>query len=376
MHAHIRLGRLFGVEIGLHYSWFIIALLITLSLAASFGATNPGWGSTTIWVSAIITGVLFFTAIVAHELAHALVARRRGTPVRRITLFALGGMAHMEKETADAKTEFWMGIAGPIASLVIGIACLGIAAATGWEPGQDANSPVVAVLVWLGYINVVLAVFNMIPGYPLDGGRILRAAIWWKTGQLDRATRIASRIGQGVAWLFIAIGLVRMFSGAGFAGLWLAFIGWFLLQAARASYFQVQVMETLREVRVGDIMDHDCGNIDRHVTLKRFVDDHLLRTGQRCFLVQDHGQVVGLITPKEIKQIEYERWPDVEVAAAMRPLDQLKTVTLDTPASEAMEIMSQEDINQLPVIKEGHLEGLVSRGHILRLLEARRDLSM
>jgi len=136
------------------------------------------------------------------------------------------------------------------------------------------------------------------------------------------------------------------------------------------------VMETLREVRVGDIMDHDCGNIDRHVTLKRFVDDHLLRTGQRCFLVQDHGQVVGLITPKEIKQIEYERWPDVEVAAAMRPLDQLKTVTLDTPASEAMEIMSQEDINQLPVIKEGHLEGLVSRGHILRLLEARRDLSM
>ena len=208
MEAQIKLGRILGVEIGLQYSWIIIAFLITLSLAGHFQTENPEWGSGVVWVSAILTAALFFAAIVAHELSHAAVAKARGLPVRSITLFALGGVANIEKEAGDAKTEFWMGIAGPIASVLIGMFLLGIASVLGWvpEPGMTLSTPetpLLAMLVWLGYINISLAVFNMIPGFPLDGGRVLRAILWWLSGDADRATRSAARAGQFVAFFFI-----------------------------------------------------------------------------------------------------------------------------------------------------------------------------
>ena len=228
MKAQIKLGRIFGVQIGLHYSWFIIALLITLSLAAQFKVSNPDWSDGLRWGLAILTAVLFFAAIVAHELSHAAVAKARGLPVRSITLFALGGVAQIEKEAADAKTEFWMGIIGPITSLVIGAVCLAVTLALGWKPPEFPKNPLPAMLMWLGYINISLGIFNLVPGFPLDGGRVLRGIIWWITGDATRATRIASRIGQLIAFGFILLGLVRFFGGAGFGGLWIAFIGWFL----------------------------------------------------------------------------------------------------------------------------------------------------
>src|SRR5882672_1216648 len=182
MKSHIKLGRIFGIEIGLHFSWFIIALLITLSLADQFHSLNSDWGEGVIWAAAIGTSLLFFVTIIAHELSHAAVAKARGLPVRSITLFALGGVAQIEKEASDAKTEFWMGIAGPITSALIGIACLGLAVTLGWSPNVANQAPAAAMLGWLGIINITLAIFNMIPGFPLDGGRVLRAIIWWTTG--------------------------------------------------------------------------------------------------------------------------------------------------------------------------------------------------
>src|ERR1041385_4953889 len=173
MKAQIRLGRIFGVEIGLHYSWFIIALLITFSVANQFQLNNPHWSDSLRWGLAIVTAVLFFVSIVVHELSHALVAKARGLPVRAITLFALGGVAQIEKEAADAKTEFWMGIVGPITSFVIGLLCLGITFALGWTPPQFSHNPLTAMLMWLGVINLGLAMFNMIPGFPLHRGRVL-----------------------------------------------------------------------------------------------------------------------------------------------------------------------------------------------------------
>src|SRR5881397_1671054 len=210
MKAQIKLFKIFGIQIGLHYSWLLIAVLVVLSLAGQFAATNREWGSNVIWGLAILTALLFFAAIVVHELSHAAVAKARGLPVRSITLFALGGVAQIEKEAADAKTEFWMGIAGPITSAVIGLVLLGIAAALGWTPASRTlmstpDTPLLAMLVWLGYINVSLAVFNMIPGFPLDGGRVLRAILWWLTGDAARSTRTAARTGQGVAFGFIAL---------------------------------------------------------------------------------------------------------------------------------------------------------------------------
>ena len=376
MDAQIKLGRIFGIKIGLHYSWLIIALLIAFSLAGHFAAAHPNWGRGVIWGMAIITALLFFAAIVAHELSHALVARRRGLPVRSITLFALGGVAQFEKEAEDATTEFLVSIVGPLASVVIGFVCLILAWLLGWTMMTEPTTPLMAMLVWLGYINIGLAIFNMLPGFPMDGGRVLRALIWWFTGSAERATRIASLTGQVVAFGFIVLGIYRFFAGAGFSGLWMAFIGWFLLNAAKATYAQQELTERLRGVRVGDLMTRDCTLVDGNANLQIFVHDYLLHTGRRCFLVAEQGVVTGLITPNEVKGIPQARWPFTLVYDVMRPLEQLRTVTPETPVSEALEIIGREDLNQLPALANGRLEGMISRDQILRYLLTRAELKI
>lgn len=376
MNAPIKLGRIAGIEIGLHYSWLIIAILITLSLAGHFQSLNPGWGSGVVWGVALVTGVLFFAAIVAHELAHSLVGRRFGLPVRSITLFALGGVAQMEKDASDPKTEFWTGIAGPIASVVIGAGCLVLAGLLGWTGPTRPGSPAAAVAAWLGYINILLAMFNLIPGYPLDGGRVLRALLWWRSGDRDGATRDSSLVGQMVALAFIVFGIVRFFTGAGLGGLWLSFIGWFLLDASRTSYAQVELSVRLRSVRVADLMERDCEVIDGHLNLQTFAHDYLLRTGRRCHIVAENGRIEGLITTHEVRTIPQARWPYVTVDSVMRPLAELRTVSPDTPILEALELMAREDVNQLPVTASGRLEGILTRSHVMRILQTRAELGV
>ena len=375
MKPSITLGRLFGVHIGLHYSWFIIALLITLSLAGTLWCDRSQLEPAIVWTSAVITAVLFFVSIVLHELSHALVARARGVSVRSITLFALGGVATMEKPAPDARTEFWIAVAGPIASVAIGVGCYALAASLGWSPQVDV-SPSTAVLGWLGYVNISLAIFNLIPGFPLDGGRILRAILWGRSGDADRATMTAARVGQAVAFGFILLGVMRFFGGAGFGGLWIAFIGWFLLQAAQASYAQVAVVADLRGVRVRDIMSTDCATVSADMRVQTLVDEHLLRTGQRCFVVGDPGRIVGLITSHEIKGVARDRWASTPLSDVMRPIGQLRTIHPDMLAIDALTLMGREDVNQLPVMFEGKFEGMVGRRHILQLLQARAELNM
>ncbi len=376
MKSHIKLGRILGIEIGLHLSWFIIALLITLSLADQFHTLNSNWGEGVIWATAIGTSLLFFAAIIAHELSHAMVAKARHLPVRSITLFALGGVAQIEREAGEASTEFFMGIAGPIMSALIGIVCLVLAWALGWTPLEIPHTPLLALLMWLGYINISLAIFNLIPGFPLDGGRVLRGIIWWITGDSMRATRIASRIGQVVAFAFIITGIVRFFMGAGFGGLWLSFIGWFLLDAAGASRRQVEMNSRLRGVRAGDLIERDCEVVSAHDSLQTFVDEHLLRSGNQCFLVRDGHGIEGVITPYEVAATDRARWPYTTIDQAMRPLDQLPAVAPDTPITEAIEIMDRENANELPVASNGRIEGFITRGGVLRLLQTRAALEM
>jgi Zn-dependent protease/CBS domain-containing protein len=375
METQIRLGRVFGIEIGLHYSWFLIALLITLSLAGHFRTTQPAWGEATIWLAALVTGVLFFSALVLHELSHALTARARGLPVGAITLFALGGVSRIEREPGRPSTELLIGIVGPVTSALVGVLCLAVAGAMGWRAAADPSTPAVAVLVWLGYINFGLAIFNMIPGYPLDGGRVLRALAWWATGDAQRATRIAARGGQAIAYLFIALGLIRFFAGAGLGGLWIAFIGWFLLTAAGATFGRLQIQQGLRGLRVADVMQRECARVDGETSLQEVVDD-LLRTGQRCFVVTDGGGVLGLITPHEIKEVPRPQWPTFPAARAMRPLERLRVVAPDSLVEEAFQVMVKEDIHQLPVVAGGRLEGVIGRGDVLRLLRVREELGV
>src|SRR5208337_401791 len=376
MHSNIKLGRIHGIEIGLHYSWFIIAALIVFSLGEHFRQVNPNWPTSQIWIAALFTAVLFFVTLLLHELSHSLVAQARGLKVKAITLFALGGVSQIQDDATDAKTEFWVAIAGPIASLVIGFGCLAIAAGLGWRRSVEPHTVVAAVLVWLGYINIGLAIFNMIPGFPLDGGRVLRAIVWAITKNADGSTRTAARVGQVVAFLFIVYGIWQFFAGAGFNGLWMAFIGWFLMDAAKASYAQVDIAAAFRGLRVSQVMSHDCVIVNRGMSLQEFVDTYLLRTGRRCFAVEDHGRLVGLITPRDVGAIPRERWDVTTVREAMRPLEELHVITPDTQVLDALKLMAGNDVNQLPVVANGTLQGIVSRSHLMQLLQARSELQL
>jgi Zn-dependent protease len=224
MKSQIKLGTLFGVELGLHFSWLVIALLITFSLVAQFHAVNRDWSQAAVWITAVLTGVLFFACLFAHELSHALVAKARGIPIHKITLFLLGGVAQIEKEASDAKTEFWMAIVGPFTSGVLGLILLSFAYSTGWIPRSQPATPGVALLVWLGYINLALAAFNMIPGFPLDGGRVLHAILWWIMRDAERSTRAAARVDR---WLRFCSSLLEFWSF--FRAQGLEVYGWLLL---------------------------------------------------------------------------------------------------------------------------------------------------
>jgi Zn-dependent protease/CBS domain-containing protein len=376
MHSNIKLGRIHGIEIGLHYSWFIIAALIVFSLGQHFRQVNPHWATSQIWIAAVLTAVLFFVTLLLHELSHSLVAQARGLKVKAITLFALGGVSQIQDDATDAKTEFRVAIAGPIASLIIGFGCLAIALALGWQRSAEPYTLVTAVLVWLGYINIGLAVFNMIPGFPLDGGRVLRAIVWAIDKNADRSTRIAAGVGQVVAFLFILEGIWQVFSGAGFGGLWIAFIGWFLLDAARASYAQVETTTAFRDIRVSEVMSRDCVTVNRGMSLQEFVDTYLLRTGQRCFAVEDRGRLVGLITPRDVGAVPRERWEMTTVREAMRPLERLHVITPDTQVLDALKLMASNDVNQLPVVANGTLQGILCRSQLIQLLQARSELQL
>ncbi|HLW55048.1 MAG TPA: site-2 protease family protein [Candidatus Angelobacter sp.] len=370
MRSHIKLGRVFGIEIGIHYSWFIIAFLIAFSLADQFRVNNHDWSPELVWAAAILTAVLFFLCLLAHELSHSLVARAYKLPVREITLFALGGVSVIEKESPNAKSEFLIAIVGPLTSAVIGGAMLLAASAL----GGTRSSAVIAILFWLGTINLMLAGFNMLPGFPLDGGRVLRAIVWGITGNMERATKISARVGQAMAVLFIGAGIYEFFRGAGVGGLWIAFIGWFLLQAAGANYLEVELKHTLAGIRARDLMSRDCAQVPGYISVQEFVDEFVLRTGRRCFLVNVQDRIAGMITPHEVRSLDRSQWGSTPVQQIMKPLEKLHAVTPETGVLEALEVMSREDLNQLPVVSDHQVEGMISRGNILEAIRSRREL--
>lgn len=369
-----RIARIAGIDLRLHYSWVIIAALITFSLGAHFRYMHRGWSQETIWISAVITGILFFVGLIAHEMSHAMVARARGLGIHKITLFLLGGVAQIEKDAPTASTEFWMAIAGPAMSVAIGFLCLGLAAVAGWHWGQEPLVPVTAVLVWLGYINLLLAAFNLIPGFPMDGGRVLRAIVWWATGNGQKATRVAARIGQAFGWLFIVWGFWQLFTGHGLGSLWIALIGWFLLQASSSTLVTSVAQAALRGLTVGQIMTHDCATIGQNLDLQTFVDSYLLGSAFRCYVVTDGKNPLGVITPHEVRAINRQEWPFKKVTDAMVPMDKLHTITPETPALDALQEMSSEDVNQLPVVDHGSLVGVLSRANIVQVLQKRDEL--
>ena len=368
----LRLTTIRSIEVGLHYSWFIIFFLITFSLTTRFASEHPHWTTAEHYTVAIATSLLFFASILIHELAHSFVALAKGIPVRAITLFVFGGVAQIGREPDRPATEFQIAIAGPIASALLS-AAFGLISVL----ADGASEYLMALAGWLAQINLMLAVFNLVPGFPLDGGRIFRAALWHFTGNLSKATGIAARSGQAIGYVLILGGIwTGLIAGTWFSGLWLAFIGWFLLNAAQESVLQVSLRSTLSGLVAEDIMARDCPTVPGQLSLAELVQEHILKTGRRCFLVSQNGRLEGLVTLHQVKAIPKARWEDSFVAQAMTPLDQLHAVAPKTPILEVLAVLERGDVNQVPVTQDGRLLGMITRDHLLRVLYANLELSV
>jgi len=366
----VRLTSIRGIEVGLHYSWFIIFFLITFSLTTRFASEHPHWTTVEHYTVAIATSLLFFGSIFLHELAHSFVALAKGIHVRSITLFAFGGVAQIGQEPDRPLTEFQIAIAGPIASALLAVGFWFVSHLAG-----DQVEHVAALGGWLASINLMLAVFNLVPGFPLDGGRVLRAVLWHATGSFAKATRIAARSGQIIGYGLIVGGVwTGLVIGNWFSGLWLAFIGWFLRNAAQESVLQMSVKSALGGLVAEDIMARDCPTVPGQLSLADLVQEHILRMGRRCFLVSRNGRLEGLITLHQVKAIPQERWNDSVVAQVMTPIDRLHTVAPETPITEVLKVMEQHDVNQVPVTQDGRLLGMITRDDLLRVLYANLEL--
>ncbi|MCX7891333.1 MAG: site-2 protease family protein [Burkholderiales bacterium] len=381
----IRIGSIAGIAIHLDWSLAIVFFLIANALALGlFPAWHPDWPPLLAWGTALAAAALFFVSVLLHELAHALVGRARGMTIRRITLFIFGGMAHLEREPHGWRAELAMAIVGPLTSLAIGLAALAASAALVGPLELDPEHPErllaalsapATLLLWLGQVNLVLAAFNLVPAFPLDGGRVLRALLWGASGDLRRATRWASSAGQGFAWFLIAVGLamaagirVPVFGVGLVSGLWLMFIGWFLNNAALASYRQVLVRDALENVPVARLMRRALAAVPPGLAVSDFVAGYLLASDQRAFPVEDGGRLVGMVTLADVRRVPRERWDETAVAAIMTPADALASVAPGDDALEALSLLAARNVNQLPVIADGRLQGLILREDILKWL--------
>ncbi len=361
-----QIGKIFGISIRIDYTWFVVFALLSLSLGGHhFPQYYPGWSPVLYWFMGIITALAVFSSVLVHELAHSLVSRARGVPVRNITLFIFGGVSQLSDEPKSPGGEFWMALAGPATSIGIGAIARVLYLVTG-----SASTPLAAFAELLAYINVGVAIFNLVPGFPLDGGRIFRAIIWKITGNLRKATHVASIVGRIIAYLLILLGVWRVLSGDMF-GIWIAFIGWFLEKAASSSYRQLAVREILQDVKVSDVMVSDCLQVSKDLTIRELVDEYILRTTYRCFPVVDGEHVLGVVDLRGIQEIPRERWDTMKVEQAMIPFDELKSIHPDDELYTAMQQMAEEKIDQIPVVENGKLVGVVTRDNLMNFIHTR-----
>ncbi len=365
-----RIGRIFGIEVGIHATWLLIFGLVTWSLAVGyFPSILPDLDRSEAFVLGVVAATLLFVSVLVHELAHSLVARAHGLDARSITLFLFGGVSNLGGESKEPGTEFVVAVVGPLTSLVIAGIAFGVAIVV----GVDSRAGVVAG--YLATINLLLGLFNLLPGFPLDGGRVLRAIVWNATGSLRRATEVAVRVGQLVSYGFLAWGFWRVLDGEFLSGIWIAAIGWFLHGAASASLQQVVIDQRLRGVRVRDVVRPDPTCVLPGESVARLVDEIMLPGYRRAVPVVD-GRVVGIVTVADVRAVPPERRASTTVAEIMGGQGGVRTIGLDDSLLAALEALGAGDFEQLPVVDEGRLVGLLTRGDIVRAIQVREELGI
>lgn len=366
-----RIGRVIGIPIYIDFSWIIIFGLITYMLSQQFNQQHPQWTTTEHWAVGILTSLLFFGSVLFHELSHSVVAQHYKLKVISITLFIFGGLARIGREPSKAIQEFNIAIAGPIASGFLAV-CFYLLTLV-----FPYNQMIGALATYLWQTNLVLAVFNLLPGFPLDGGRIFRAMVWGATKDFSRATRVAGASGKLIAYGLIAIGLWSAFNGR-WGGIWTGLVGWFLLNAAHASVQQVTIRETLTGLTAADVMSNEIPTIPGNMSLEEYSGE-VLRTGRRVHLVTSDDRLVGLMNVAALNTVPRDEWNMNSVQATMVPRDKILWASPEEPLQRLLERLMSADVNQMPVVRHGedgsaNIVGMVTRDAILRVIQTRSEL--
>ncbi len=360
MGATIKLGKIFGIPLGISYSWFLVLGLVTYVLGHQFGESNPGWSPAEQWTLAGITSILFFVSVLVHELSHSILAVRQGIPVKGIALFIFGGVSQIAREADKPSLEFYIAAVGPLSSLVLGALFLGAHYAV-----HDVSDHLAAMAGTLALINFLLGIFNMLPGFPLDGGRVLRSAVWAATGSYWKATNVATRGGQLIAMLMVGGGLVTVFRSEP-QGIWVAAVGWFLFMTASASRRQFQIREQLKGYRVGDLMTGGFPTVPSGTTIDALVSEHGVPSRNGFLAVTDQDRCLGLLSLKGVTRVGRSRWHGTTVDSAMRPVERFPSVSPSAEASQALERMEESGASLALVLEEGRLLGFFRAENALR----------
>jgi Zn-dependent protease len=367
-----RIARIFGIDIKIDSSWIIIFILFSWVLSANyFPHRFHDWSRSLCWTLGIITSLLIFVSVLVHELAHSLVALKQGEKVRSITLFLLGGVAQISEEPKQPLREFTMALAGPLTSLLIAFLFLMLSFVL-----RGISEPLWASASYLALINAVLAIFNLFPGFPMDGGRVLRSIIWKVTGNLKKATKIASIVGQGFAFFLIFVGILQIFRANLVPGIWLILIGWFLHSAAVRGYEQVMVQSLLKGVRAEDLMTKNFETVPADLPVQSLVDDYILKKKERVFLVADNGSLKGIVCLEDVKRTPSEKWREVKVEEIMTPKEKLEAVSPDANGSQILSSITTKDIHQIPVMEGEKISGIICRTDVLRFIQLRSELGV
>jgi Zn-dependent protease len=359
------MGKIFGIEIHIDSSWLIIFALVTWTLAENYFPTqNPDWSLLLNWFLGFSASIMFFASVLVHELSHSLMAIYQGAKVRNITLFLLGGVAQIADEPDEPFKEFLIAVVGPLSSILIGVI-----AGSAWFFTREISPHIASIFSYLAIINIVLACFNLLPGFPLDGGRIFRSIIWGLTGNVRLATKIATLSGKVIALLLICWGTWGIFSESNYSGLWRILIGWFLYTTANKSYRHLIVKDTLRKIRVEDLMVTNFDTIPPGLSIQQLVDDYLTPPRDRGFLVINEGTLEGIVSVHDLNKIPRELWTTTTVDRIMIPKEQLEKISPGDDASVALSKLSANNIHQIPVVQENKVCGILRRNDILNYLQ-------